>query len=186
MADAMAPTDGTDPADHALQAAVKALAEVVSPAVDPADALAVDQLRLVISWLQFHSLRRADERRFAWAVLRQRATLAGRAACAVQGLPMHTALLAHADAAQGLLQRADAPAHEWRRASEAVDAAVSAAVDTLADGPVAQRSALADVVLAHAQDDLLLHRAWFAPLGFEARPEAVPPLQSLLKGAPPR
>lgn len=174
-----------DATGHALQAAVKALAEVVSPAVDATDALAVDQLRLVISWLQFHGLRRHDERRLAWAVLRQRTALARAAAAAVQGTALQPTLQAHAHSAQALLEHAEASIDDLRHAAEAVDAAVGAAVDALAGGPDAPRHALATAVLTHAHDDLMLHRAWFAPLGFEARPDAVPPLQSLLAGAPP-
>lgn len=175
----------SDATDQALQAAVKALAEVVSPAVDSADALAVEQLRLVISWLQFHGLRRPDERRLAWAVLRQRIALARDAAAALHGTALQADVQARTDTAQSLLARADARSDDWRHAAEALDGAIGAAFDALAGGPAAARDALARVVLRHAEDGLMLHRAWFAPFGFEARPDAVPPLERLLAGAPP-
>lgn len=56
-------------ADRALDAAVKALSQVVAPAVDPEDPLAVEQLRLVISWLPFHGQRHHRERDLARARL---------------------------------------------------------------------------------------------------------------------
>lgn len=183
-----------DATDHALQAAVKALAEVVGPAVDPADALAVDQLRLAVSWLQFHGQRRPDERRMAWATLRQRLAFA-RAALAVLHTPGIAASPALARASDALaaacagaaeaLVRHGAPTGAWRTAAELIDTALSRAVDLLAEGPTALRGALAQVVIDHSRDSLMLQRAWFAPLGFEARPDAVPPLEALLSGAPP-
>lgn len=171
--------------DAALQAAIKALSEVVGPAVDPADALAVDQLRLVISWLHFHGQRRGDGRRLAWAALRQRIAMARDAASAVQGSALGPVLEERCAAAQALLERADAPTADWCDGAQALDAEVCAAVDALADGPAGPRHALAKVVLTHSRDVLMLQRAWFAPLGFEARPAAVPALEQWLADAPP-
>ncbi len=172
-----------DATDRALQAAVKALAEVVSPAVDAADPLAVDQLRLAVSWLQFHGLRRADERRLAWATLRQRLAQ-GRDVLALLDAAAPPGLAARCASAELLLERTDLPASAWRDAAVALDTCVGEAVDTLAGGPAPLRDALGACVLEHAHDSLLLQRAWFAPLGFEARPDVVPPLATLLEGAP--
>lgn len=184
-------------ADHALRAAVKALAEVVAPAVNPDDALAVDQLRLVISWLQFHDMRRRDEPRLAWATLRQRLALASQvrpvldgaasSGPAVQGLA--AALDRACSAARAVLEvpgeQGHDPAGAWAQAAEELDALVCAAIEALDTGPEAARLALARVVLDQAGDSLMLQRAWFAPLGFEARPQAVPPLEALLSHTGP-
>src|SRR4051812_7816939 len=56
-----------DYTDNALLASIKALNEVVMPAVDPADPLAREQLRLVTGFLEFLRVRVAhlhERRRF--------------------------------------------------------------------------------------------------------------------------
>jgi hypothetical protein len=97
---------------------------------------------------------------------------------------VRTALREACQAAEAALANAAAPAALWRDAAATLDLRVGEAIDGLVDGPEPLRAALADIVLAHARDSLLLSRAWFAPLGFEARPDAVPPLARLLEGAP--
>ena len=46
-----------DPIDNDLKAAAKALRDVVTPAVDAANPIALQQLKLVIDWLEFHRQR---------------------------------------------------------------------------------------------------------------------------------
>ena len=174
----------SDHTEHALQAAVKALSEVVAPAVDRTDPLAVDQLRLVVSWLQFHGRRRHQERDFARAGLRLRVAQAvdvmavvARWAPDVAGR-LGTAL----DEARAALAREGTAADAWDGLAQRLDGLVCEAVLQSAGWPDEPRQTLAACVLAHARDVLLLNRAWFAPLGFEARPEAVPDLETLMSG----
>lgn len=177
----------SDHAEHALQAAVKALSEVVAPAVDRADPLAVDQLRLVVSWLQFHGRRRHQERDFARAGLRLRVAQAVDVLPVVERWAPDVALGLHAglDESRAALAREGAAADAWERLAQRLDGLVCEAVLQSAGWPEEPRQTLAACVLAHARDVLLLSRAWFAPLGFEARPEAVPDLDTLLAGAGP-
>lgn len=172
-------------ADQALQAAIKALAEVVSPAVDPQDALAVDQLRLVISWLQFDATHRHRERGLARAELGLRIALAADALHAIEtAVPaIAAALQAALGDARAAHARGEADAETWRAAALRLDTLVSDAVTATADGPAPARSALAAQVLAHSKDHLMIRRAWFAPLGFEARPDALPPMETWLDAA---
>lgn len=168
-------------ADHALQAAVKALTEVVAPAVDPQDPLAVDQLRLVVSWLQFDLTRRHQERQLVQAELALRIALAQ---AVLPGLaatqPQRAAALGQAlREARDVHGRTGAESAAWRAAADGLDALVSDAVLAAAQGPVAARKLLADQVLQHAHDSLMIRRAWFAPLGFEARPDSVPAVEAL-------
>lgn len=169
-------------ADYALQAAMKALAEVVAPAVDPQDPLAVDQLRLVVSWLQFDATRRHQERALARAELALRIALAEAVQPHLQSGPAQRAdaLDAALRQAHDAHRRTDARSAHWRNAAEHLDTLVSEAVSAATTGPAADRAALADVVLRHAYDSLLIRRAWFAPLGFEARPDAVPMFEALV------
>lgn len=97
-------------------------------------------------------------------------------------------------AADAALADPGAQAEAWRAHAAARDALVGQALQGAderagrADGPGAATSAAARRrlerrVLAHAGEALLLHRAWFAPFGFEARPERVPGLDELLERA---
>lgn len=175
-------------ADHALQAAVKALSEVVAPAVDAQDPLAVDQLRLVISWLQFDATRRHQERGLVQAELALRIVLAAAVLPLLAAAqPRRAEALKQALAqARDLHRRAESDTAAWRGAADRLDTIVSDAVVDAAGGPAATAAALADRVLRHAHDSLMIRRAWFAPLGFEARPDAVPAVETLLAGTTAR
>ena len=58
-----------DHEENAIRAAIKALSQVVAPAVDPSNPLAVEQLRLVVQFLDFHLERRRLQGRFDWKEL---------------------------------------------------------------------------------------------------------------------
>ena len=64
-------------------------------------------------------------------------------------------------------------------------AAVGAAIDTLVrasgrDGSPACAGEIARLVLAHGKAAALRGRAWFAAMGFDAEPEALPDIDEML------
>lgn len=168
---------------HAAQAAIKALTEMVAPAVDAADPLATDQLRLVISWLQFDALRRGCEPDFARARLALRIAQARSVLALLQEAQAPEAsVVALALAVAADAQSADVEDVALRdTAGMDLDASVCAAVLTAQDRGHGHAARLSDVILDHARRDLLLHRAWFMPLGFEARPQEIPDIGELLR-----
>ncbi len=79
------------------------------------------------------------------------------------------------------------PASRWQalHATLAQDLAEAIAqVQGAGPAGTALRDALESLVIAHARDQLLLHRVWFQPFGFEARPDSLPALETLLADAP--
>lgn len=177
-------------ADHnanTLHAAVKALTQVVAPSVDPRNPLAVEQLRLVSLYLDFHAKRLPLERRLAWKDLQLQAELAREAAALLR--ETHAPL---AQALQEVIGRADAqlalpvaPASRWQALhAELAQALADTIAQVHAAGAASLRDALDALVIAHARGQLMLHRVWFLPFGFEARPDALPALDDLLAGAP--
>lgn len=175
-------------ADHnanTLHAAVKALTQVVAPSVDSRNPLAVEQLRLVSLYLDFHAQRLPLERRLAWKDLQLQAELARQAAALLRE--------ARPDLAQRLqdtLKEADAqlalpvaPASRWQALHARLAEGLAQAIAQVQAAP-ALRDALESLVLTHARGQLMLHRVWFLPFGFEARPDSLPALEDLLAGAP--
>ncbi len=175
-------------ADHnanTLLAAVKALTQVVAPSVDPRNPLAVEQLRLVSLYLDFHAKRLPQERRLAWKDLQLQAELTRQSAQLLQDARPDLAqrLQAPLKVADAQLALPVAPASQWQathaRLAEALADAIAQVQDT-----AALRDPLEALVLAHARGQLMLHRVWFLPFGFEARPDDLPALEELLSGAP--
>jgi len=175
-------------ADHnanALHAAVKALAQVVAPSVDPRNPLAVEQLRLVSLYLEFHAKLFPLERRLAWKDLHLQAELARQAASLLHEARPDLAqrLREQLNEAEAQLALPVGTASLWQashsRLAEALAEAIAQVQQT-----ATLRDALEALVLAHARGQLMLHRVWFLPFGFEARPDTRPALEELLSGTP--
>lgn len=176
--------------DVALRAMIKSLSDVVLPAVDPTNKLALEQLQVSIGLLSLMEQRLplsfrfdCDELRrllgFA-AELSQVASAGGLAPDALRDLEA-----AAADGAE-VLQRAQADPAEVLAAVRALRAAgsglVSVAYPALAG---ADRAALERCVLTMSEAQLLRDRAWVLPQGWEPHPDALPPISALLDGALP-
>ncbi|WP_374414029.1 hypothetical protein [Novosphingobium colocasiae] len=154
-----------------LAAATKALREVVAPAIDPANGVALEQLHLAMATVDFVRTRLPLRRRRVVRELENAHALAMQVAAAGGGT-----LAALADEAQALLD------------SGADDAAMDALRLRILDA--AEQAVAADpgnkdlsrAVLAVAQHQTDLARAWFAPMGFEVDPAGRPTLEQLLEG----
>lgn len=169
-----------------LQTAIRAMADVVLPAVDPANKLAQEQAQLVIGTLGLMQQRLALWYRYDRDELRRYLELNGELAAARGGARTQAAAaeLARAAAAGAdVYERARAEPAELEAAVLALRAAVGelvAAAD--ADGEPAGLSALQRAVLAAARVQTLRERAWLAPTGFESDPKSLKPIEQQLAG----
>lgn len=169
--------------DIQLQSVLKAMSDVILPAIDPGNQLAQEQARLCMGLLSL--LRERLPLQFAYDCeeLRRLAdsaqALAGQPALAAQdGTQALSA--ARADALQ-VLDRAQAGPAEVTQAVRALRAHMGALVQHA--GEVLPAEALAEVqaeVLRCSRAQLVRERAWFLPQGWESRPDAIPPLSRLL------
>lgn len=164
------------PFAETLGAASRALAQVVAPALDPANPLAREQLALVQRFLRLIQ-ERADE-----LGARARAELAiscaqGQRLQALAGFapPDVQQALADALAAGCALQLdRDASPETLRAAADRLDALESTLVRFAARAEPATRRALRRAVIEGAAPRLALRRAWFAPLGLDPEMHSVP------------
>ncbi len=173
-----------DPNDNDLRAAATALRDVVAPALDRANPIAQQQLKLVIDWLEFHRQRAPQAWRLDAFELSAQTAMA-RDVLAATPAPHGTALqaaLAGAAAVQANLGQGPAA---LRAAVTALEEAISQAVRASpAFAPEAQRS-IEQVVVAGTQCWLLAQRTWYAPLSIEPDPQALPSLETALQPPTP-
>lgn len=175
-----------DHTTHVLGAAVKALTQVVAPSVDPRNPLAVEQLRLVALYLDFDAQQRPHERRRAWKDLSLQCELARQAGALLEAtLPdLGRRLLQAVAQAEAQLRLPVAPASQWECLHGELAELLAEAIAAANGADAALRDAMESLVLSHAREQLLLHRVWFLPYGFEARPDSLPTLEGVLAGAP--
>ena len=159
--------------DLQLRVVLKALRDVVAPAIDPANRLAVEQLHLSIATLGM------VQARLPLAGARVRAELANAIALAeAAGGAGFGSLVAAAKAA---LDDPRCNADALGAQKTQLLAAVSGLVEDAPDGDSADVLARAIVSASRPQFDLI--RAWCLSAGFEPDPEEVPVLETLLSGA---
>jgi hypothetical protein len=184
-----------DHTDVALKSVVRALRDVVAPAVDPDAALAREQLRLAIDYLNF-AITRVDylyER--AVFELRQhvdmaktvRKLLAGSAAAGSAAAGSRVAGSAAADVLDGPLVRgenliaATTPRiDDLRQASAALATGITAVIRELETSDKQLRSEIIRTVAVASKDRVAFERSWYAPLGIDPDRAEVPELRVLL------
>ncbi|MCC6246594.1 MAG: hypothetical protein IT499_02375 [Rubrivivax sp.] len=163
--------------EAALGAAIKALEQAVQPAVDRGDPLAGEQLRLVVGYLRLMSSRlvHLEERaRFEFEHYRELA------------LALHDAALSQGGEVADRFDLALAQARESMRPGDvrAATAALAGAVSGLARAAVhatpEQRRTIEHAIAKRSRRWIDAQRAWFAPLGFELRPDQIPSLADAL------
>jgi hypothetical protein len=157
-----------------LRTMMRALGEVIVPAIDAENSLAHEQAQLMLghlnALLRHHALEQRVEaheddamRELARALL----DAGGGGARTTAARDALTAALAGADG--------DAVSH-------AIECLVVAAG---ADGDPVLHAASARLVLDHARRQNRLGRAWFKPMGFDARPDELPDPATLLEDDTP-
>lgn len=156
--------------DVQLQVALRALEEVVAPALGGAEKHVVEQLHLAMATIGFVKTRMPDVRRYARMELTGLARLADDALACVGG----DATLATASAkARALLADPEADTADYEAISRHLRDVVTALGSRCAD-PKAQ-AAIDWLVLDHGGTLLAQARQWTTPFGFELKPEDLPP-----------
>ncbi len=177
----------SSPIGNGLQAAIKALDDVVVKAVDSGNPLAREQLKLVSRYLGFVQQRLSLQHEHDRCVLRHYVELAGDLLS--NPWPDNDGL---ADLRHVMARGADALANaevstaEIGAATDALTAAISVLVRRVANQePDLRRSVEARVVTAY-RVLLDVERAWYLPMGFEPDPGQVPELSVALSEAATR
>ena len=169
----------------ALQSVIKAMTDVVLPAVDPHNKLAQEQARLVIGVLGLLAARLPLLYRYECDELSRFLILADTLHSQAVGIAdTQEALLsltAVVGAGQDVLDRARAEPAELEIANFELREKIGALVSVVYDKASAtQRRTIGATVTAHAKHQLLRERAWHVTQGWESDPAALPAIESLL------
>jgi len=163
--------------DIQLKSVIRALTEVVLPAVDSGNALAVEQTQVVIGMLQLMAARLPLRFRYDCDELTRLLGLCR----ALEAHDTDGVLTTASHAGAEVLSRAQAGPDEVLAAIRQLRALSGAVITaTYRDGDDAARSELTQLVLDHADQQLLRERAWVAPQGWEIQPEVLPAIDTLL------
>jgi len=173
-----------DYTDNALLASIKALEKVVMPALDPADPLAAEQLRLVTGFLKFLRGRLPHWHHRHLFELEHNLALAELLVVDARALDAEVSERLDAAVDRATLLRAQqAPAPDaLAEATQALAQAVSGLVRRLPSADAERRRRVEKAVLGASKRWVVMQRAWFQPQGFEMAPEELPPLVQTLKG----
>jgi hypothetical protein len=166
-------------ADLQLRVVIKALRDVVSPAVEPANRLAMEQLQLSIATLGLLQARLPLLHQCARRELANAIALAEALGAVADTGGLLDAPLAPARAA---VEGADSSAIELEACKARLLEAACRVVERSA-GDATDR-AIARAIIAASKPQFDLARAWCLPAGFELHPGEVPPLEELLGDQP--
>jgi hypothetical protein len=168
-----------------IQTAIRAITDVVLPAVDPGNRLAQEQAQLVIGMLHIVLQRLPQMYSYDKDELVRSIKLASDLQGAAVGLAgtteILTALSNAAQAGTDVLARAGADPSELEAANiamrEAVGGTISALYGAADSGMLKPVSAL---VTSHSHEQLLRERSWLIGQGWEADPASLPLVETLL------
>lgn len=174
-----------------IKSVIKALTDVVLPAVDPDNKLAQEQARLAIGLLTLLSQQLPVQYAFDCDELQRLLACSDQLRRTVKGGAETTAALAElsrvtdagTQALAGTGTSPDALLHAVRALRAATGALITQAHR---DGDPACRPALRKQVLEMSKEQLLRDRSMLLMQGWEPDPKAVPALQTLLTPAAPR
>ena len=159
--------------DLQLQSAIKALSDTVSPAVDPADKMAAEQLHLVIATLSMVRERLPVQRRFIRRLLEDAVALAE----AVNASENDGGLAEAVAAARASLADPEMEAHELE-ATRAELTSVTVRLIAAAGGEGLDRFGAAVARGSKVPLDRL--RAWSILSGFEPDSSVIKPLDAMI------
>jgi hypothetical protein len=170
-----------DNTQNTLMAAIKALEQVIAPALDTSDPLASEQLRLVIGTLKvlgsrMDHLAARQEHEFQHHLRMGHALLGDARAVSPEIADRLEAALA--EAAQLQAHGRPAPADK-RRVTAALASPLSALAREAAAAPEEIRRRIEQHIVAGSREWVDMQRAWFLPHGFELRPSELPALDHL-------
>lgn len=159
-----------------LQVALRALGEVVLPALEGAEKHVIEQLQLSMVVLDFMRQRLPQAAAFVRRDLSDHIALADAVAelQGKHGEDRATQIKTLADDGRAALDNPEFGQGDWVAITRQLRTAVAQAVE--ASGRTAYEQALDQLVLDHGSQMHLRARAWNLPFGFELRPEDLPAL----------
>ena len=176
-----------DYTDNALRSSIKALDQVVLPALNPADPLASEQLRLVSGFLKFLRARlqywhprQLFELDHYLAMAREIA-----ADARVLSAEVSARLDAAVEKAAAMQRQPLAPVADLAAATAALAAAVSGAARIAGTADDELRQRVERRVLEASKRWVDMQRAWFLPQGFDLHPADLPQLEELMSSHAP-
>ena len=174
--------------DQYIDTCIRALGEVVLPAIDKSDSMALEQAQLVIGLLTLMAEHWDKTLLLEMVELRAHLQL-GRAleAAAAGGAATHAAFETSCRATASLapLASIDIPTHaELRTANVALRTSITGLLAAArSDGATEFRSRATALVIAHAAEQNRLARSWFAKSHLDADWNRLPPIAQLLMRA---
>lgn len=168
-----------------LPAVIKALQDVLVPALDPANKLAHEQAHLVIATLQLLVQREPLRYRYERDELSRFVALAKSLQKEAGGLPCTESALRELTgsvaASEDVFERARAEPGELEAANIDVRDKVCALVNALySNNPASSLKSISSLITAHAQVQLRKERAWIVSQGWEADPSSLAPIETQL------
>ena len=172
-----------DHTDNALIAAIKALDEVVAPAIDTSNPLALEQLKLVSRLLGFlrqrlpyQSQRDRFELHHYLALARALSPLVVDASLVSQAQRLNQSI----DDAATAIEGGDVSTAQVRDAIDHLTTAISVLVRSVGGADPALRDRIERKVVSASASLFDVQRAWYLPMGFEPDPQRVPTVQAAL------
>ena len=168
-----------------IQTILKAMTDVVLPAVDPDNKLAQEQSRLVVGMLHLLAQRLPLMYRYDRDELARFLALADTLQNQARDLPgardaLH-ALTNAVESGEDVLDRARAEPGELEAANFELREKVGALLGKIYDGAdMTQLTHISKTVTAHAKEQLLRERSWLIMMGLEADPKAIPAIETLI------
>src|SRR5438067_11718221 len=175
--------------DIQLKSSIKALSDVVLPAVDPNNKPAQEQARLVIGLLTMMAEQIPLQFQFDCDELQRLIKSARAVGETVAGTPAAGAPAAALSDATTVATRVlegvgSAPADVEQAVRDLRATLGETITQVYRNGDASSRAAVRTTVLDMSKEQLLRERSWFLMQGWEPHPEEVPPIQSLLAPLP--
>ena len=172
-----------------LRSMIKAMTDVVLPAVDPNNDLACEQAQLVLGMLNLMAARLPWQFHFDIDALARALALSTDIYRDADGGPeTQAASAALNDAAvrgSAVLAGAKASPEDLERAILELRAKTASALDALhRDGDPDCLKVISCAVLDAAREQNIRERAWFSPQGWDTEAESAPPLETLINTQP--
>jgi len=170
-----------------LQTMIKAMVDTVLAAVDPLNALAQEQCRLVIGTLMLMAEQLPLQYRFDCDELTRMVAFADELGIPLEGCTgtvadASSALTASAVAGRALLSRPTANPAEIVTVARAIRTALDQVIDEVFTDQSARayRADVLRIVLDQSRGEILRDRVWTRSQGFEPDAEDLPTIESLL------
>jgi hypothetical protein len=168
-----------------IQVVLKALLDVVLPAVDPNNKLAQEQAQLVIGTLQIVAQRLSLLYRYDREELTRFLSLAAVLQKQARDLPGAEkplqALAGSVAVGADVLERARAEPGELEAANFDLRDRIGTLIAEIYAGSHPRKlSHISATIMTHAGDQLLRERSWLIAQGWEADPKSVPAIETLL------